>query len=152
MVSNSDVLKLRKETSVGVMECKKALEEAKGDFVKAKEVLKARGVEIAAKKSERSTNQGIVTSYIHGAGRVGVLLELVCESDFVAKNDQFKELAKEIAMQIASMDPKTVDELLEQDYIREPQKKIEDILNEAITKIGENIKIKRFVRYSLGEE
>lgn len=152
MVASNDVLKLRQETGAGVMDCKKALEEAGGDFNKAKDVLKQRGIQIASKKAERSTKEGVVTSYIHGAGKVGVLLELVCETDFVAKNDEFKNLAKEIAMQIASMNPENIEVLLEQEYIRDPKKKIGELLNESIAKIGENIKVNRFVRYALGEE
>jgi elongation factor Ts len=152
MIASNDVLKLRQETGAGVMDCKKALEEAQGNIEKAKELLKARGLEIASKKAERSTKEGIITSYIHGAGKVGVLLELVCETDFVAKNDEFKNMAREIAMQIASMNPENVEALLEQEYIRDPKKKIIDLINESIAIIGENIKVTRFVRYALGEE
>ncbi len=151
MISGKDVQKLRLETGIGVMDCKKALVEVKGDFAKAKEWLKKHGAMKALKKAERQTSQGIITSYIHGEGRIGVLLELSCETDFVARNPQFLELGHDIAMQIASMNPKDEKELLEQDFIKNPDLNIKELLEQNIAKIGENIKVKRFTRYSLGE-
>jgi len=151
MATSNDVLKLRQETGAGVMDCKKALEEASGDFAKAKELLKARGVEIANKKAGRNANEGIIECYVHGS-KVGVMVELASETDFVARNEEFKKLAHEIAMQVASMAPSNLEELLKQDYIRDPGKTIADLVHEAVGKIGENIQVRRFVRYSLGEE
>ncbi len=124
MVSINDIKKLREETSVSISECKKALEEAKGDFNKAKEVLKRRGVEIATKKSERGTKAGIIVSYIHPNNKVGVLIELKCETDFVAKSSDFQALAHELCLQIASMNPLYVREEDILENILDGEKKI----------------------------
>lgn len=148
MVNAADVQKLREITGAGVMECKKALEEAAGDFKKAQEILQKRGFEKAEKKMDRAANAGRIESYIHN-DRVGVLLELFCETDFVAKADVFKELAHNVAMQIAAMDPKDEKELVEQAYIKDPSLTIEALVRAAIAKLGENIKIGRFVRYEI---
>ncbi|OGD56232.1 translation elongation factor Ts [Candidatus Berkelbacteria bacterium RBG_13_40_8] len=150
-MSAQDIAKLRSITGAGVMDCKKALEETDGDFEKAKKLLSENAATIAKKKAERATNHGAIEGYLHG-GKIGVLVEVLCESDFVAKNLEFKELTKNIAMQIASMNPKDVDELLKQEYIKDPAQTIEDYLNSVIAQIKENIKIKRFVRYELGEK
>jgi len=149
-ITAGDIKKLREETGAGVMDAKKALEEAQGDFAKAKEALKLAGVEKADKRSERTTSQGLVETYVH-TGRVGAMVEVGCETDFVARTDEFKTLAKELSMQIASMNPVDVEDLLNQDYIRDPQKKIRDLVTEAVSKTGENIQVKRFVRFTLGE-
>jgi len=141
--------KLRDETSASIADCRRALDESNGDYKKALEWLKKRAAEIAAKKADRETSQGIVEAYIHQGGKVGVLVELLCETDFVAKTDEFKHLAKEIGMQVAAMDPKDVDALLKQEYIRDGSKTIQDIVKEAIGKIGENILLKRFVRFEI---
>lgn len=146
-----EVKKLRKETNLPIMECKKALEEAEGDYNKAKEILKEKGIETLNKKAQRSTSAGIIVSYTH-ANRIGVLLELACETDFVAKNEEFKKLALEILLQIASMAPKSKEELLNQIYIRDESKTVKDLLTEKIAQLGENIKVKRFLRWELGEE
>lgn len=145
------IAKLRAETGAGVMDCKKALEEAGGDFDKAKKILAGNASAIAKKKAERATKHGLIESYVH-ANRIGVLLELACESDFVAKNDEFKELAHQIALQIASMNPKTVDELLAQEFIADSSMKIKDLIENKIAKIRENIQVKRFIRFELGDE
>lgn len=150
-MSASEIAKLRSETGAGVMDCKRAYEQAGGDYPKALQILQDNVDAIAKKKAERATKQGLIEVYAH-AGRVGVLLEINCESDFVAKNSEFKTLAHNIAMQIASMNPKTVEELLSQEYIMDPSMKISDCLNAAIGKIRENIQIKRFIRFELGEE
>jgi len=191
------VRKLRDMTGAGVMDWKKALEEAEGDFDKAVEILRKKGAAKAAKKAGRATTEGIITSYVHFNGKIGVLLELNCETDFVARTDEFKELAYNLAKQVAAMSPRWVSRenvpeeviekekeiyreqlkdsgkpenviekiiegklnkffeeycLLEQDYIFEEGKKVQDIVTEAIAKIGENIKVSRFVRMEVGEE
>lgn len=143
------IKKLRDATSASIADCRKALEEANGDEKKALEWLKKRAGEIAAKKADRETGQGIVEAYIHGAGKVGVLVELLCETDFVAKTDEFKGLAKEVAMQVAAMNPTDVEVLLKQDYIRDGSLTIEQLVKNAIGKIGENITVKRFVRFEI---
>jgi elongation factor Ts len=148
--SVQDVQKLREKTGLGVMECKRALTEAKGDFKKAESVLAKKGVATAAKKAERATSQGLVDCYLHN-NKIGVLIEVNCETDFVSRNSEFKALVHDLCMQIASMNPKNVEELLKQEFIKDPSIKIGDLINSAIQKIGENIKIKRFVRYELGE-
>lgn len=149
-ITKQDIIKLREETGAGVMEAKNALEET-GDFDKAKVILKKKGLEKAAEKSERTAKQGLIFSYIHGDGKIGVLLELNCETDFVSRGQEFQVLAKEIAMQIAAMDPKDVSTLLKQPYIRDDENTISDLVSGLISKVGENIVIKRFIRYQLGE-
>ena len=143
------IKKLRDETSASIADCRRALEEANGDEKKALEWLKKRASEIAAKKADRETSQGIIEAYIHGGGKVGVLVDLSCETDFVAKTEEFKKLAKEIAMQVAAMDPKDVDDLLKQAYIRDAGQTIDSLIKDVIGKIGENIAVKRFIRYEI---
>ena len=144
-----DIKKLRAETSAGVSDVTKALEEASNDLNKARELLKKRGVEIAEKKKERQTFEGIIDSYIHSNGKVGVLLSLLCETDFVARTDDFKSLAHEISMQIAAMEPSNVETLLKQAYIRDNSITIEQLIKQTIGKLGENIKVKEFTRFEL---
>lgn len=143
--------KLRNETGVSLADCRKALEETNNDYAKAVEWLKKHGVEKAEKKSERQTSQGLIDSYIHGNGRVGAMVEVLCETDFVARTDEFKHLAHEVAMQVAAMKPKDVNALLKQEYIRDPSKTIETVVKDTIAKLGENIVIKRFQRFAVGE-
>lgn len=147
-VTLKDVQKLREETGLGVMACRKALTEANGDAKKARTILAKKGEAVAAKKAERKTANGLVEGYVHG-GKIGVLVELNCETDFVSKNPEFKEFAHDLAMQIASMDPKDTDELLTQEFIKDPSLTIKDLFHQKIQKIGENIKISKFVRYQL---
>jgi elongation factor Ts len=127
-----------------------ALEETENDYKKALEWLKKRGLEKAGKKADRETSQGLIDSYIHQGGKIGVLLELRCETDFVAKTDDFKQLSRELGMQISAMNPKDVKELLKQEYIRDPKMTVEDLIKSVIGKLGENITLARFVRYQLG--
>ncbi len=142
--------KLRNETQVSLADCRKALEESGGNYQKAIDWLKKHGIEKAAKKENRETSQGIIESYIHQNGRVGVLIEVLCETDFVARTSEFKHLSHELAMQIAAMDPKDVKTLLKQEYIRDNSKTVEAFIKEAITKLGENIQLKRFTRFEIG--
>jgi elongation factor Ts len=151
MISSQDIAKLRAETGAGVMDCKKALDETGGDFEKAKKILATNAQAIAKKKAERKAKQGLVECYCHG-GKIGVVLELNCETDFVARNDEFKALAKDLSMQVASMNPKNLDELMDGEFIKDPSLKIKDLVEQMIGKIGENIQVKRFIRYELGEE
>ena len=191
-----DVKTLREITGCGMMECKKALTEADGDQDKAIELLRERGLAAAAKKAGRVAAEGLVEAYIHGGGRIGVLVEVNCETDFVAKTDAFKELVKDIAMHIAATNPsylkreevptaeleheqavlaeqarnegkpeKIIEKmvagriekyykevcLMEQPFVKDPDKTISDLITESIAKIGENISIRRFTRYQLGE-
>ncbi|MEC0373051.1 translation elongation factor Ts [Paenibacillus chibensis] len=195
-VSASAVKELREKTGAGMLDCKKALEEANGDISKAVEVLREKGLAAAANKAGRVATEGVVESYIHGGGRIGVLVEINCETDFVGKTDQFKEFARDIAMHIAASSPRYVAReevpaeeiekekeilkaqalnegkpekivekmvegrigkyyeefcLLEQPFIKDPDKTIATLLKEKISTIGENISIRRFVRYELGE-
>lgn len=150
MISAEVVAKLRTETGAGVMDCKNALEETGGDYEKAKKILANNAQAIAKKKAEREAKQGLIECYCHG-GKIGVILEINCESDFVAKNELFKNLAHEVAMQIASMNPKNVEELMQGQYIRDEALTIQNLIEQVIAKIGENIQIKRFQRYELGE-
>lgn len=148
MIKSEDVKKLREETDLGIMECKKALEESKGDFEKAKEILRRRAGEKAASKAERETKHGLIEAYTHNA-RIGVLVELLCETDFVAKNKEFQNLVHDLALHIISMNPSDEKELLEQPFIKDESKNVSEIINSAIAKTGENIKIGRFIRWEL---
>lgn len=143
--------KLRNETGVSIADCRKALDETENNFEKAKEWLKKHGIEKAAKKSDRATSQGIIESYVHGGGKVGVLVELLCETDFVARTEDFKNLAHEISMQVAAMNPKDTETLLGQEYIRDGALTIQDLIKSVIAKLGENIILKRFERLEIGE-
>ncbi len=147
----AEIKKIREETSVPVMDIRAALEEASGDSAKAKVILKKKGLEKAQKKSGRETSQGLIETYVHAGGKVGAMVYLACETDFVAKTDEFKKLAKEIAMQVAAMNPKNFDELLDQEYIREPEKKIRELVAEVVSKTGENIQLQKIARFSLNE-
>lgn len=144
------VQELRSKTGLGVMDCRRALEEAKGSSEKAEKILRAKGSQVAAKKAERKTSQGLIDSYVHN-NKIGVLLEVNCETDFVAKNPEFKELVHDLAMQVVSMDPRNIKELLAQEFIKDPCLRVGDLINQKIQKMGENIKVKRFTRYQLGE-
>lgn len=150
-MSSSDIAKLREETGAGVMDCKRALDDSRGNYEEAKKILSNNASAIAKKKAERVTKHGVIDSYIH-AGRIGVLIEVLCESDFVAKNEDFKNMVHQLALQIASMNPKDVEELLSQDYIADPSMKVSDYINSLIGKIQENIKVGRFIRMELGEK
>ena len=143
------IKQLRKETGISLMKCRSALEETGGDLEKAKEILKRSGMEFAAKKKEREVQAGIIHSYIHTNKKVGVLLDLKCETDFVAQNQEFQKLAQEICMQIAAMNPEDKKKLLEQVWIKEEDKKIKDLISEYIAKLGENIVVEKFIRYEL---
>lgn len=142
--------KLREETGAGIADIKEALEAASGDEAKAREILKEKGLEKSAKKSDREVKAGLIEVYSHG-GRIGVLVEVLCETDFVAKTEDFKHLARELALQIASMNPESVSDLLAQEYIRDSSQTIEQLVKSVIGKLGENIQVGRFERVALGE-
>lgn len=165
-LSVATIKELRERTGAGIMDCKRALEVTSGDLAQAEEILAAQGIASAVKKAARSTEEGIVESYIHSGGRIGVLLEVNCETDFVARTDDFKELAHDIAMQVAAMSPTYVTGeevpdgedadsaetvLMNQPFIKDPSKSVQDLVNEGIGKLGENIRVRRFTRFSLGE-
>ncbi|HUQ18694.1 MAG TPA: translation elongation factor Ts [Gemmatimonadaceae bacterium] len=197
MITAKDVQTLRQKTGAGMMECKKALEENAGDMAKSEEYLRVKGIAKAGQRSGKQTSEGVITSYIHHNGKVGVMVEINCETDFVARTDDFKQLGREIALHIASMAPLAVDRdgipadkveverriaeeqasatgkpeaivkkiaegkveaffkdvtLINQPWIREPKKTIGDLIKEASAKVGENIQVRRFVRYQMGEE
>jgi elongation factor Ts len=196
MVTAAMVKELRERTGAGMLDCKKALEQTNGDIEKAIDLLREKGLAAAAKKAGRITAEGIVDSYIHMGGRIGVLIEVNCETDFVAKTDDFKSFVKNMAMQVAASNPQYVKReevpaeviehekqilrqqalnegkpekivekmvegrlekfykevcILEQPYIRDPEKTVQDVLTETIAKLGENIAIRRFTRYEMGE-
>jgi len=163
--SSEDVKKLRDLTGAGMLDCKNALEAADGDFENAKEVLRQKGFEAAAKRAERSTAEGVIHSYIHHNRRLGALVELNCESDFVARTDDFRKLAQQIALQVAAANPLYIsaDEiavgaegdpkelcLLAQPFVQDESRTIQDLLSEVISKTGENIRVRRFARFELG--
>jgi elongation factor Ts len=195
-ISAGMVKELREKTGAGIMDCKKALQESDGDYEKATEWLRKKGMAGAQKRASKETKEGLIDSYIHPGNRIGVLIEVNCETDFVARNDEFRQFVRNMAMQVAAANPLVVERqdlspelvekelsiykeqaiatgkpehiiekiaqgklekyyqevcLLEQTYIRDPERNVEDILNELRAKIGESINIKRFVRYQLGE-
>lgn len=143
------LLKLREETGAGIMDVKRALEETDGDERKAREWIAAKAVRTAEKKSDRETGEGFVGSYIHTTGKVGAIVVLACETDFVARTEDFRSLAREVAMQIASMSPESVEELLAQPYIRDAKKTIAEIVKETAGKLGENIVVRTFERLTV---
>jgi len=164
-ISIARIKELRDQTGAGIMECKNALLEAEGDKEKALLILEQRSLVQVRKKAKRSATQGIIEAYIHTGGRIGAMVEVNCETDFVANTDEFKELAHNLAMQIAAQDPKFVSSeevpqgvdiepetacLLLQPYIKNPNKTVQDIIAETIAKVGENIKVSRFARFELG--
>jgi len=151
-ISTKDIQEIRQETGLGVMDIKEALEKAKGDKKKALEALYKKAGDKMAKRAGRETKQGLVGSYLHGDNKLGVLVEVNCETDFVAKNEDFIAFVKDLGLQVASMNPENVKDLLGQDFIKDPSKKIEDLLKVIIAKTGENIVVRRFVAYRLGEE
>jgi len=196
-VSVEEIKRLREKTGAGVMDCKQALIDAKGSFEKAVEILRKKGLATAKKRMQKETKEGVIQAYIHPGNRLGVLVEINCETDFVAKTEEFREFAKNIAMQIAASNPLVISRdqlpkedierelnfyreqsrnegkpeevveriaqgklgkyfqevcLLEQSYIKDPTKNVNDLLMETIAKLGENITIRRFVRFQLGEE
>lgn len=164
-INAQSIKELREKTGAGVIDCKNALTEACGDFGKACDLLASRGIAIAEKKSQRAANSGLIEVYTHLGGRIGAMVELNCETDFVAKTDEFKKLAHELVLQIAAMDPKFLSQedmpgnseddpkvvcLMLQPFIKDPSKAIKDIIVEAVARIGENIKVSRFARFELG--
>jgi elongation factor Ts len=165
MITIQTIKELRGATGAGIMDCKKALQEAEGNLNDATDILRKQGFTKAAKKAHREVSQGLVAAYIHTGGRIGSLVEVNCESDFVAKTDELKTLAHDLAMQVAATDPTFLNSegipegvepneacLLSQPFIRDPERTIQDIVTETIAKVGENIKIRRFARFELGKE
>lgn len=150
MVNVDDIKKLREQTGAGIADCKEALSVSGGDIKEALAWLKQRGLDKAAKKAAREVKAGVVETYSHN-GKVGVLVELLCETDFVAHTSEFKNLAHELALQIASMNPENKEELLEQEYIRDSSQKVGDLIKSTIGKLGENIQVGKFSRIALGE-
>lgn len=150
-IDPKDVQRLRSESGAGVMDCKRALEETGGDYAKALALIKERGIQSVANKSGREAKEGLIASYIHANGRIGALVELASETDFVSRADEFRQLATEIAMQVAAMDPGTVDELLGQPYIRDGSKTIKDLVTAVAATTKENVHVRRIQRFALGE-
>lgn len=148
-ITTEEIKSLREETGLSVMQCQKALEEAHGDKEKAIELLRKTGSEIAAKKSSRELGAGVVSSYIHSGDKVGVMLELLCETDFVSKNPEFKSVAKDIGMHIAAMKPNDAKELLAQPFIKDPGLTVAELISNTVQKFGERTEVGRFVRFSL---
>jgi len=152
MVSAQDIKVLRDETGLSMMQCKEALEKSDGDKAKALEHLRALGATIASKKSDRTLGASAIVSYIHAGGKAGVLLELSCETDFVATNEDFKTIAKDIAMHVAAMKPTTLEELLAQPFIKDGEKTVKDLVSSAVQKFGENTQLSRVSWFALGGE
>jgi len=159
------VRELRDQSGAGIMECRNALLAAEGDMEKALQILKQQSLFQVQKKANRATTQGIIESYVHTGGRIGAMVEVNCETDFVARTDEFKELAHHLAMQVAAQQPQFISQeevpegadiepqaacLLIQPYIKNPDKTVQDIIAETIARVGENIKISRFARFEVG--
>jgi elongation factor Ts len=151
-VTVDQIKQLRGKTGLGIHDVKQALEASDGDEAKALAWLKEKGLSTVAKKADRATGQGLIETYVHGGGRIGAMVEVNCETDFVARNDDFKKFVKEVALQVASMNPENIEELLKQVYFRDPSLTIEQLLNDTIAKIGENMRINRIIRFELGYE
>ena len=164
-ITTAMIKELREATSCGVMDAKRALEASAGDMKAARDVIREQGVATAAKRSDRETNQGIVESYIHGGGRIGVIVELNCETDFVANTPDFRQLARDVAMQVAAMNPAVVAVedrkpehegtdaelvLMAQPFIKDSGRSIGDLVKEVVAKTGENVRVSRFARFELG--
>jgi len=143
------VKKIRIETGLGIMEIKAALEEANGDEKKAKDILKEKGFKKAESKAERETHQGRVATYTHTTGKIGVMVELLCETDFVAKHEDFLAVTKDICLQIAAMNPESVDVLLKQEFVKDPSKTIEEMVKGLVAKFGENIQVGKMARFEI---
>ena len=150
-ITTEMIKQLREKTNAGIMDAKRALEESHGDMKKAEEWIKQKGMQRAEKKSGNEAKQGIIASYVHQGSQVVAMVELNCETDFVARNENFVTLGKEVAMQVASMKPATVVELLDQPYIRDPQTSIKNLVRETAGILGENIVVARFTRMAVGE-
>jgi elongation factor Ts len=165
-ISTQTVKELRLLTGAGVLECKRVLEEVEGDLEKATELLRERGFAKADSKASRETREGLVDSYIHNGNRVGAIIEVNCESDFVARTDGFQQLVHNLAMQVAAMSPEYVDKddipededasteglcLMDQPFIRDPSMTVRELVRDAIARLGENIRVRHFTRYALGE-
>lgn len=143
-----DIQKLREKTGAGVIDCKKALEDAGGDFDKAIAIIQERGLSKVEKRAGRETKAGVVHSYVHN-GRIGVLLNVHAETDFVVRSEPFQELTHELAMQIAAMAPANLEELLRQPYVKDDKRTVQDIVNDVIAKVGENVQIGNFYRIEI---
>jgi len=167
-ITANQVMELRARTGAGVMDCRKALAEAGGDLEKAATILRAKGLGMAERKAGRETGEGLVEAYVHGNGRLGALVEVDCETDFVARTEDFRRLARELAMQVAAADPRYLSRaevpevdrpdpqmketiLLEQAYIRDAARTVQDLITETVAKVGENIQVRRFARFKVGE-
>lgn len=165
-ITTDRVRELRDQCGAGIMDCRKALLEAEGNTERALQIIKQQGLLRAKKKAERATNQGVIEAYIHAGGRIGAMVEVNCETDFVARTGEFKELAHHLAMQVAAIPPQFISKeeapeganiepqaacLLLQPYIKNPDMTVQDIITETIAKVGENIRVSRFIRFKLGE-
>ncbi len=149
MITTEQIKELRDATGVSIMQCKKALEEAEGDIEKAKLILRKISKQSSLKKQDRSLGAGTIAAYIHADGAVGTIVELLCETDFVSRNEDFKALARNIAMHVTAMNPENNEELLEQEFIKSPDKTIKNLIEEAVQKFGEKMEVGRFSRFSV---
>ena len=177
-INAADVKKLRESTGAGIMDCKRALDEAGGDLEAASNILRQQGLAKAEKKAGRAASQGLIEPYIHGGGRIGALVEVNCETDFVARTPDFRELAHDLAMQVAATSPRFISEteipealwssleqefgsrqqaleavsLLDQPFIKDGKRTVQEVVRESIAKVGENIVVRRFARFEVGAD
>ncbi len=148
----ADIKKLREETGAGMMDCKKALDEAKGNYDEAIEVVKQRGLAKAEKKADRETKEGYIASYVHANNKVAALVEILCETDFVAKNEEFQAMAKDVAMHVVAMNPENVEALLADQFVKDPDITVDTLVKGVSGKIGEKFVVNRFKRFEVGQE
>lgn len=148
-ISMDLIKKLREVTGARILDCQKALQEAEGDFDKAVSLVEARGLARAEKSQDRETKVGYIATYTHSTGMIATMVELLCETDFVAANDEFRQLARDIAMQVAAMGAENVEELLQQDFIKDPEKTVELVIKSLSGKIGEKMILSRFQRFAI---
>jgi len=151
-INSSDIKKLREITGARILDCKKALEQANGDLKKAQKFVEEKCLARAEKSADRETKVGYIASYVHTTGMTASMVEILCETDFVAKNEDFRKMANNIAMQVVAMNPKDVNELLSQDYIRDPEITVDTLVKKLSGKIGEKMVINKIVRFEVGEE
>lgn len=150
--TTADIKKLREETGAGMMDCKKALDEAKGNYDEAIEVVRQRGLAKAEKKADRETKEGYIASYVHANNKVAAMVEILCETDYVARNEEFQAMARDVAMHVVAMNPENVEALMKDDFVKDPDKTVDELVKGVSGKIGEKFVVNRFSRYEVGEE
>lgn len=149
--TTTDIKKLREETGAGMLDCKKCLDQAAGNYEEAKKLAYAKGLAKAEKKADRETKEGYIATYVHTNAKTAAMVEILCETDFVARNEDFRAMAQNVAMQVVAMNPANISELLAQDFIRDPEITVEELVKRTSGKIGEKFVVNKFIRYEVGQ-